>query len=109
MFPSEMVILMVIAVDKSAGKKLLERPMDVTGEYIGYLYGSLVKRGYLKESSLNGYRLTAKGKGALFDFLSENKTRVRDTVRRLHQLGIEIGQDAEQEIDRLVSGVVEVR
>jgi len=104
-----MVILMVIAVDKSAGRKLLERPMDVTGEYIGYLYSSLVKRGYLKESSLNGYQLTTKGKDALFDFLNENKTRVRDTVRRLHQLGIEIGQDAEREIDQLVSGVVEVR
>ena len=42
MFPSEMVILMAIAVNKDTGKKLLTRPMDVTGEYIGYLYDSLV-------------------------------------------------------------------
>lgn len=50
MFPNEMVILMAIAVGKDAGKELLTRPMDVTGEYIGYLYNSLVSRDYLKEA-----------------------------------------------------------
>lgn len=45
MFPSELAILMAIAVAGDSGKKLLTHPMDVTGECIGYLYGSLVRRG----------------------------------------------------------------
>jgi len=107
MFPSEMVILMAIAVNKDAGKKLLNRPMDVTGEYIGYLYDSLVKRGYLKENSSRGYQLTTKGREALFEFLHKNKTRVKDTIRRLQQLGIDISQEIE--IDKLEKEVVRVK
>ena len=90
MFPSEMAILMAIAVTRDAGKKLLNRPMDVVGEYIGYLYDSLVSRGYLKRGGSSGYQLTPKGREALSEFLYENKTRVKDAVETLQQLGIEI-------------------
>ncbi len=92
MFPREMVILMAIAGGRDTGKKLLTRPMDVTGDYIGYLYNSLVSRGYLKENSSGGYQLTSKGGEALLGFLSANKTGVKDTIRTLQQLGIEISQ-----------------
>ena len=104
MFPSEMVILMAIAVAGNSGQKLLTRPMDVTGEYIGYLYDSLVRRGYLNEHSSKRYQLTPKGRGALSEFLYENKTRVKDTIRMLQQLGIETGQ----EIDKLGKKAIEV-
>ena len=92
MFPSEMVILMAIAVARNSDRELLSRPMDVTGEYITYLYNSLVRRGYLKGNSSRGYQLTLKGREALFEFLRENETRVKDTVKTLRELGIEIGQ-----------------
>jgi hypothetical protein len=55
MFPSEMVILMAIASARDTGKELLVRPMDVVGEYIGYLYDSLTRRGYIKGNSSTGY------------------------------------------------------
>jgi predicted transcriptional regulator len=100
MFPSEMVILMAIAVDKDDGKKLLTRPMDVAGEYIGYLYDSLVRRGYIKNGRFRGYQLTSKGTEALMEFLHENKARAEDTIKRLQQLGIE----SSQKMDRLVKG-----
>ena len=105
MFPSEMVILMAIAVTKDSGKKLLTRPMDVTGEYVGYLYDSLVKRGYLKENRVRRYQLTSKGREALLEFLGQNKNRINDTIRTLQQLGIENSQ----EIDKLAKEAVEVR
>jgi len=108
MFPSEMVILMAIAVGKDAGKELLTRPMDVTGEYIGYLYNSLVSRDYLKRSNLNGYRLTSKGREILLAFLQKNETRTADTLRRLQQLGIDIGQETEQKINKLEREAIKV-
>ena len=104
MFPSEMVILMAIEVARDASKKLLN-PMDVTGEYIGYLYDSLVRRGYLKGNSSRGYQLTSKGRETLFEFLHENKTRVKDTIKTLQQLGIEISQD----IDKPEKEAIEVK
>jgi len=105
MFPSEMVILMAIAVAGEANKKLLTRPMDVTGEYIGYLYGSLVRRGYLKESSSRGYQLTPKGRQAVFEFLHKNKARVKAMIETLQQLGIEISQ----EIDKPEKAAIKVK
>jgi len=105
MFPCEMVILMAIAVNKDAAKKLPARPMDITGEYIGYLYDSLVTRGYLKGNSSKGYQLTSQGRETLFEFLHENKTRVRDTIHRLKQLRIEISQ----EIDKIGKEAIKVR
>ena len=105
MFPSEMVILMAIAVARDSGKQLLTQPMDVTGEYIGYLRDSLARRGYLKQNSSRGFQLTPRGGEALFEFLRENKTRVKDTIKTLQQLGIEITQ----EVDKLEKEVVEIK
>ena len=98
MFPSEMVILMAIEVSSDASRKLLALPPDGNGEYISSLYDSLVQRGYIKGSRSRGYRLTFKGMEVLFEFLLENKTRVKDTIRTLQRLGIE----SNQEIDTLV-------
>ncbi len=105
MFPSEMVILMAIAVAREPDKKLLTRPLDVTGEYIGYLCTSLVKRGYLKEKKPKGYQLTAKGFETLFEFLHKNKNRVQDVIKMLKQLGFEV----EREIDKLEKETMGVR
>ena len=105
MLPSEMVILMAIAVTGNSGKKPLTHPMDVTGEYIGYLYNSLVRRGYLTGNSSRGYQLTSKGREALFDFIHRNKTRGKDTIKMLQQLGIEIIQD----VDKLEKEAIEVK
>lgn len=96
MFPSEMVILMAIAVTRDSGRKLLNRPMDVTGEYVGYLYDSLVRRDYLSGNSTKGYTLTPKGREVLFEFLHKNESRVRDTIKRLQQLGIECSQEMDK-------------
>ena len=105
MFPSEMVILMAIAVARNSDRDLLSRPMDVTGEYIANLCNSLVRRGYLEESSSRGYQLTLKGREALFEFLRKNETRVKDTVKTLQQLGIEVGQG----INKLERGGIKVK
>ena len=109
MFPSEMVILMAIAANKDTGKKLLNRPMDVTGEYIGYLYDSLVNRGYLKGHRSTGYQLTTMGREALVAFLHKNVTMAKDVVKRLHLLGIEISQAQEQKINELEMEVIKVK
>jgi len=105
MFPSEMVILMAIAVNKDAGKKLLTRPMDIAGEYIGYLYDSLVSRGYLKGNRSRGYQLTSMGRESLSEFLHKNETRVEDTIKRLQQLGIECSQA----MDKLGKEAIEIK
>jgi len=96
MFLGEMAILMAVAVTQGSNKKLLTRPMDVTGEYIGYLCNSLVRRGYLKGNRSRGYQLTLKGRKALFEFLHENKARIKDTIKTLQQLGIEISQERDE-------------
>jgi predicted transcriptional regulator len=84
-----MVILMAIVIAEGSSKTPLTRPMDVTGEYIGYLCNSMVRRGYLGRNSSTGYQLTSKGRQSLLKFIQENKNRVSDTVKMLHQLGIE--------------------
>ena len=104
MFPSEMVILMAIAVARGSGRKLVVPQMDVAGEYVAYLYGSLVRRGYLSGNSSKGYQLTSQGRGSLFQFLHENETRVKETMKTLQQLGIEIGQERDK-IGKDVVGV----
>ena len=96
MFPSEMVILMAIVVAEGSSNKLLTRPMDITSEYLGYLCNSLVKRGYLGKNSSTGYQLTSKGRQAILEFMQKNKNRVNDTVKMLHQLGIEGSQTIEK-------------
>lgn len=100
MFPNEMALLMAVAVSRNSGEKLINRPMDVIGEYIGYLYESLVSRGYLKGNRARGYQLTSTGKTTLLEFLRENEARVRGMIRRLKQLGIEYSQ----EMDKLRKG-----
>ena len=105
MFPSQMVILMAIAVNRDAGKKLLTRPMDVTSEYIGYLYDSLVNRGYPRGNRSKGYQLTSIGREALLEFLHKNETKAKDMIKRLQQLGIEYTQ----EMDKLGKEVIEVK
>lgn len=96
MFPSEMVILMAIALAGDSVKRLLDRPMDVSGEYISYLYGSLVKRGYLTVNGPSNYQLTVKGKETLREFLHENEARVKDVLNTLRKLGIETGQEVQE-------------
>jgi len=96
LFPSEMIVLMAVVGAGDFGYGLLNRPMDVTGQYIGYLYDSLVKRGYLEGNSSRGYQLTSKGKDALFEFVHKNKTKVKGTMKTLKQLGIGISQEMEE-------------
>ena len=105
MFPSEMAILMAIAVTRDSGKKLLTRPMDVVGEYVGYLCDSLVSRGYLKRDGSREYQLTTRGREALVEFLYTNKTGVKDAVKTLQQLGIEVALD----VDNLEKEAIKVQ
>ncbi len=105
MFPSEMAILMAIAVTRDSGKKLLNRPMDVVGEYVGYLCDSLANRGYLKGNGSTEYQLTKKGREALFEFLYKNRTKVKDAITALQQLGIEINLEE----DSLEKEAIKVR
>ncbi len=91
MFPSEMVILMTIVEAGGFGRKLVNQ-LDITGEYIGYLYDSLVKRGYLKRSP-QGYELTSKGREAVLDFLHANKASVRERIKTLEKLRIQISEE----------------
>ena len=101
MLPSEMIILMAIVVSNRTGKKLLTRPLDVTSEYIGYLYTSLVRRGYLRHHGPTGYQLTGAGREAVIDFIRKNRTDSKDVVRRLQLLGIDLSREQEQKISRL--------
>jgi predicted transcriptional regulator len=101
MLPSEMIILMAIVVNGKTCKNLLSRPMDVTGEYIGYLFNSLVNRGYLKQSGMQSYRLTPAGREEIFSFVRKNKTRSKDVVRRLRRLGIDLSKEQEQKIYKM--------
>ena len=105
MFPGEMVILLAIEVAGGSSKKLLARSTDVGGEHVSCLCASLVRRGYLKKNILGGYRLTPEGREALFEFLLENKTRVREMTKVLQQLGVE----AKEEISTLTREVLEVK
>ena len=98
MLPSEIVILMAIAVNKNNGKKLLTRRMGITSEYIGYLYKSLINRGYLRGHRSTGYQLTLTGREAILGFLKKNKTRAKDVVKRLQLLGIEVSPEQEEKI-----------
>lgn len=109
MLPSEMIILMATVVNTKTGNKLLTRQMDVTGEYIGYLYNSLVNRGYLKGHRTTGYQLTVIGREAVSDFIRKNRTRSRDVVKRLKMLGIEISPEQEQKIEKMEKEAINAR
>jgi len=103
--PGEMVILMAIAKAGEFGKKLLPCPAGVAGEYIGDLYASLIRRGYLQSNNSREYQLTSQGKGVLIKFLQENKTRGIDTLSTLQQLRI----DTSGVIDELEKEAIDVR
>ena len=96
MFPSEVAVLMAIVSTSDTGKKLLSRPVDAVGEYIGYLCDSLVEYGYLKRDGSEEYQVTPQGKKVLLEFLYQNRTKVEDAVRTLQQLGIKINQKADK-------------
>lgn len=101
MLPSEMIILMAIAIDKNTGQKLLTRPMNVIGEYIGFLYTSLVNRGYLKGQRATGYQLTPLGRETISEFLRQNGTKAKDIVKRLQLLGIDISPAQERKVGKI--------
>jgi len=109
MLPSEMIILMATVVNKKTGKALVTRPMDVTGEYIGYLYDSLVSRGYMRGHRSTGYQLIVIGRKAIVDFMKKNKTRSEDIVKRLQLLGIEMGPAEEQKIINFKKEAIQVK
>ena len=104
MFPSEVAVLMAIVSTRDCGRKLLTRPTDVVGDYIGYLCDSLVEYGYLKRDGSKEYQVTPQGKKVLLEFLYQNKTKVEDAVRTLQQLGIKINQ----KVDKLEKETVKV-
>jgi predicted transcriptional regulator len=106
MLPSEMIILMAIGVNGKSGKKSLSRPLDINSEYIGYLYNSLVNRGYLKHHGSDGYELTPIGRETIFDFMRKNKTMSKDIIKRLQLLGIEISPEQMQKINKLEQEVI---
>ena len=109
MLPSEMIILMATVFNKKTGRKLLTRPMDITGEYIGYLYDSLVNRGYQRGHRKTGYQLTVTGRDAVLDFIRKNRTRSEDVVARLQMLDIKISPEQEQRIARLGKESINIR
>ena len=104
MFPSEMVILLSTAVPGGSGDSLISRPMDIMNEYIGYLYDSLVRRGYLRRNSSRKYQLTSLGREAMRIFLKENRSKTREIILALQQLGIE----SSQKIGELGTEVIKV-
>jgi predicted transcriptional regulator len=109
MLPSEMIILMAISMNKNTGQKLLSRPLDVTTEYIGYLYNSLVNRGYLRGHRSTGYKLTTVGREAIFDFIKKNNTKSADVVKRLRLLGIEISPEQEHRIGKIERETINIK
>lgn len=108
MLPSEMVILMAISINKTTGKKLLTSPMDITSEYIGYLYNSLVNRGYLKGHRSTGFQLTTIGREAINNFIKKNGSKATDVIHRLRLLGIEISAKQEKKIHKLKEETVSI-
>lgn len=108
MLPSEMMILLAFLIGKDGGKKLLERPMDVTGEYVGYLKESLVNRGLLRRRR-SGYQLTGAGREAVSEFLRKHKMRAADVAQKLQQMGIEVIAEHQKKIDKLLKGAAGAR
>jgi len=89
MFPSEMVVLMAMASTGQSLSKLLGRPENVPSDYVDYLYKSLIRRGYLNENNSESYKLTVKGRLAIYNFLRQNETKVQNLAEALQNLGIE--------------------
>lgn len=108
MLPSEMVILMAITTNRRTGQKLLINPPDITSEYIGYLYNSLVNRGFLKGHRTTGFRLTTIGREAIQTFVRKNGSKNLDIINRLRTLGIEISAEQERKIYEVEKEAVSV-
>ena len=89
MLPSEMEIILAIALNKSVGKKLANSSMDVISEYFINVFNSLVSRGYLKGNRVKGYQLTPMGKTTLIRLLQENGARTQDALIRTKILGVD--------------------
>lgn len=98
MLPSELVILMAISINKRTGQKLLTNPLDVTSEYMSYLFNSLVNRGYLKGHRTTGFRLTTIGRDAVQTFIRKKGSKQMDIVERLRTVGINISPEQERKI-----------
>ena len=73
-------------MSKDSAKKIINRPMGLTGDYIGYLLDSLVRSGYLKGNGLKGYNVTPMGGEMLLEFVREREAIVQDTIRKLNQV-----------------------
>lgn len=99
--PSEMMILLAILIGKDNGKQLLERPMDVTSEYMGYMYDSLVTRELLRHHR-GSYQLTKPGKAAIAEFLAKHRLQAAETAEKLRQIGIEVTAEHQDKIARLL-------
>ena len=109
MLPSEMIILMAIVVNGKIGKQLLSRPLVISSEYIGYLYNSLVNRGFLKHRGADGYQLTPVGRDIIFDFLKKNRTMSKEIVKRLQLLGMAMSPEQVQKIYQMEKEAVRAR
>ena len=108
MLPSEMVILMAITSNKNTNQKLRTSQMDITSEYIGYLYNSLVNRGYLKGHRSTSFQLTTLGREAIHNFIKKNDSKAADVVQRLRLMGIEISPEQERKICKLEKKAVSI-
>ena len=98
MLPSEMVILLAISINKSTGRKILAHSLDITNDYISYLYNSLVNRGFLKGHRATGFRLTNTGREAIQSFINEHNSKDLDIIERLRALDIEISAVREKKL-----------
>ena len=73
-------------MSEDTAKKIINRPMDLTGDNIGYLLHSLVRSGYLKGNRLIGYNVTPIVGETLLEFVREREAIVQDTIRKLNQV-----------------------
>jgi len=87
-------------MSKDTAKKIINRPMDLTGKDVGYLLDSLVRGGYLNGNILKGYDVTPVGGEMLLEFVQEREAIVRDTIRKLNQV---LARHT-QEMDKLLNG-----
>lgn len=92
MLPSEIVVLMAMAATGQPVAALPGCPGDESCDRVDYLYKSLIRRGYLKETTSRWYQLTMKGRLAIVKFLHQNETRVGELVEALQKLGIKTGE-----------------
>ncbi len=95
MFPREMVILMAIAAARTFQAQA-NVTADTSVTYVGHLYHSLVRRGYLTADPSGAYRLTPKGKVAVQELLQRNENRGEDLVATLQRLRIEVDEETGQ-------------